>query len=351
MNKLIYKAPLNSLSFGNVSFNLLKEIYKKGIDLTFFPIGKLDVSAFNIKDEGFKKWLEESVQNRFKKLDKDSTTLQMWHLNGSQDRVSGKQILYTFYELDEPTENELALASFQDKAVFSSSYASEKFNNSHFAPLGFDDSFEKTDKKYLEGKIHFGLMGKFEKRKHTQKIIQSWIKKYGNNYKYQLSCCITNPFFKKEQMEQVIAQCMGGKRYGNVNFIPFLPSNTQVNDFLNSIDIDLGGMSGAEGWNLPSFNATCLGKWSIVLNATSHKDWANEKNCILLNPSGKEPIYDNIFFHQGSDFNQGSMYSFDEEELISAMEKAESICKTENKEGVKLKNEFTYAKTLEKILE
>ena len=82
----------------------------------------------------------------------------MWHLNGSQDRVSGKQILYTFYELDEPTENELALASFQDKAVFSSSYASEKFSNSHFAPLGFDDSFEKTNKKYLEGKIHFGLM-------------------------------------------------------------------------------------------------------------------------------------------------------------------------------------------------
>jgi hypothetical protein len=319
MKKLIYKAPLNSLSFGNVSFNLLKEIYKKGIDLTFFPIGKLDVSAFDIQDADFKKWLEESVQNRFKKLDKDSTTLQMWHLNGSQDRISGRQILYTFYELDEPTENELALSSFQDKCVFSSSYASDKFNNAHFAPLGFDDSFEKTNKKYLEGKIHFGLMGKFEKRKHTQKIIQSWIKKYGNNYKYQLSCCITNPFFKKEQMEQVIAQCLGGERYGNVNFIPFLPSNTQVNDFLNSIDIDLGGMSGAEGWNLPSFNASCLGKWSIVLNATSHKDWANEDNCILLNPSGKEPIYDNIFFHQGSDFNQGSMYSFDEEEFISEM--------------------------------
>ena len=45
------------------------------------------------------------------------------------------------------------------------------------------------------------------------------------------------------------------------------------------------------------------------------------------------------------------MYSFDEEEFISAMEKAESICKTENKEGLKLKNKFTYAKTLERILE
>jgi hypothetical protein len=109
----------------------------------------------------------------------------------------------------------------------------------------------------MPDKIHFGLMGKFEKRKHTEKIIKTWIKKYGNNYNYQLTCCINNPFFKKEQMESLINNLLGGTRYGNINFLPFLPHNSQVNDFINSIDIDLGGMSGAEGWNLPSFNATC----------------------------------------------------------------------------------------------
>lgn len=152
-------------------------------------------------------------------------------------------------------------------------------------------------------------------------------------------------------MESILRETLGGKAYGNINFLPFLPQNAQVNDFLNSIDIDIGGMSGAEGWNLPSFNASCLGKWSIVLNSTSHKDWATKENCILVEPDGKEEIYDNMFFHKGAAFNQGSMYTFDEEEFVSAMEKAESICRNENNEGIKLRNKFTYKNTLERILE
>ena len=123
-----------------------------------------------------------------------------------------------------------------------------------------------------------------------------------------------------------------------------------IRDSLNSIDIDLGGMSGAEGWNLPSFNATCLGKWSIVLNGSAHKDWANEKNCILIDPSGKEPVYDNIFFKEGAEFNQGNIYTFDEDEFVESMKLAEIKCKNLNTEGQKLKEKFTYKNTLNTIL-
>jgi len=350
MNKIIYKAPLNSLSFGNVSFNLLKEMYKRKMEVSMFPIGNVDVSSYGEQDDGFKKWLQECISNRFENLNKETTTLQLWHLNGSEQRISSRQILYTFYELDNPTLAEKSLSNLQDKTVFSSTYASNQFKGSHFSPLGFDASFYKTGKEYMPDKIHFGLMGKFEKRKHTEKIIKAWIKKYGNNYKYQLSCCITNPFFKKGQMESVIANILEGERYGNINFLPFLPKNQQVNDFLNSIDIDLGGMSGAEGWNLPSFNATCLGKWSIVLNSTSHTDWANNKNSVIVEPSGKENAEDGIFFTKDSQFNTGNIFTFNEEEFISAMEIAESKCKISNTEGEKLKEQFTYSKTLDNIL-
>lgn len=351
MKNLIFKGPINSLSFGNVSFNLLREMYNQGIDVSIFPIGNPDVTAFSISDKNFKKWFEDGINNRYKKLNKDHPTLQMWHLNGSENRISRNQILYTFYELDEPTESELSLAELQDKIVFSSSYAASKFKNSKSSPLGFDSSFHKTEKEYMPNKIHFGLMGKLEKRKHTEKIIKNWIKKYGNNYKYQLTCCISNPFFKKEQMESSIRGILAGKNYGNINFLPFLPKNSQVNDFINSIDIDLGGVSGAEGWNLPSFNATCLGKWSIVLNSTSHTDWATADNSILIDPSGKEEVYDEIFFKKGSEFNQGNIYTFNDDEFISAMEKAETIYGNRNTEGEKLVDSFTYKNTLNKILE
>jgi len=350
MNSIIYKGPLNSLSFGNVSVNLLKAMFEKGMNVAIFPNGNIDVSAFEI-DQDFKTWIESGINDRFQIFKKSDTTLQMWHLNGSENRISPKQILYTFYELDKPTSTEISLANFQDKTVFSSSQAQSLFPDSSFSPLGFDSFFHKTEKKYLEGKTHFGLMGKFEKRKHTEKIIKCWIRKYGGNHNYQLTCCITNPFLKKEQMEAVISRILGGERCENINFLPFLPKNSQVNDYLNSIDIDLGGMSGAEGWNLPSFNATCLGKWSIVLNSSSHKDWASKDNCVLVNPSGKEPAYDNMFFKEGEEFNQGNIYTFDQDEFIDAMEKAEEKCTITNTEGEKLKHKFTYENTLNKILE
>jgi len=193
-------------------------------------------------------------------------------------------------------------------------------------------------------------MRKLEKRKHTGKIIQAWAEKYGNNYKYQLSCCITNPFFQPQQMNQAISQVLKGKRYGNINFLPYLKTNSEVNDFLNAIDIDLSGLSGGEGWNLPSFNATALGKWSIVLNGTSHKDWATPTNSILVEPNGKVDAEDGIFFTKKQSFNQGQIYTFDTDEVVVKMEEAEQKISTENSEGLKLQNDFTYSRTLDEIL-
>ena len=96
---------------------------------------------------------------------------------------------------------------------------------------------------------------------------------------------------------------MEGKSYFNINFLPYLNTNSEVNELMNSADIDLTGLSGAEGWNLPSFNMTCLGKWSMVLNATSHKDWATPENSILMESNKKIPAEDGLFFKAGQDYN------------------------------------------------
>ena len=356
MSKLIFKCPINNVSFGNVSVNLMRELFKREFSIGHFPIGNPEASVYDKLTKDFQEWLQTSINSRFKLLDKELPTLQLWHINGSENTITKNSNLITFYEVDEPTETEKNIVNLHDKVMFSSTYAEKIFKsvgceNVCSIPMGFDPDFHKTNKKYLEGKIHFGLMGKFEKRKHTAKILKIWADKYGNNYNYQLSCCVNNPFMKPEQLNQLISDALGGKQYGNINFLPFLKTNSEVNEFLNAIDIDLGGLSGAEGWNLPSFNATALGKWSIVLNATSHKDWANDKNSILVEPSGKIPSYDGHFFHQGQPFNQGNIYDFNEDEVIAKMEEAEEKCKTENEEGLKLQKQFSYGKTVDKILE
>ena len=354
--QIVVEAPINSLSFGNVTYNLLRQFWRRGIDVLLFPISaNMDISSYDKMDPLFKKYIENSINNASLKIAKDMPNLKLWHLNGSQSRVTSKQLLYTFYELDEPTNVELNLARLQNKVLFSSNYSNDVFKkndvNCDYCPIGFDEDFHKTDKKYLdEDVIHFGLMGKFEKRKHTEKIIKLWLSKYANNNKYQLTVCVTNPFHKAEEMNQILASVFENKRYTNVNVLPYLKTNSEVNELLNSIDIDLTGLSGAEGWNLPSFNATALGKWSIVLNSTAHKDWANEKNSILIEPNGKEECYDGKFFLKGQPFNQGNIYTWDSDIVSQAMDKAVSKKGQNNTEGEKLQTDFSYGKAADRII-
>ena len=354
--KLLVNAPINALSFGNVSVNILRELYKKNIDLIFFPIGeKVELSAYDKIDQDFIKYLQERTNNRFEKIDKNIPSLKLWHIFGSESRYTKNQSLFTFHEVSEVTPVEKNLLNLQDIILVSSNYTKSIFelnglSNVTYVPLGFDTDFHLTNRSYLPEKIHFGLMGKFENRKNSSRIIKTWLKLFGNKSEYQLTCAITNQFLEKSRFQNELLKIMDGKHYNNVNFLPYMQMNSEVNDYLNSIDIDLGGLSGAEGWNLPSFNATALGKWSVVINATAHKDWATKDNSILIEPSSLKDCYDDIFFKKGQAFNQGQFFDISDEEMENAILKSVSYAKIPNPEGLKLQKQFTYEKTVETIL-
>ena len=354
--RLLVNAPINGLSFGNVSVNILRELFKKNIDLVFFPIGdKAEMDAYDKIDPDFVKYLQAATNDRYSKISKDIPSLKLWHIFGSETRYSKNQSLFTFHEVSEVTNLEKNLLKLQDNIFVSSNYTKNIFNlngldNVTHVPLGFDNDFQITNKTYLQDKIHFGILGKFENRKNTARIIKSWLKLFGNKPEYQLSCAITNPFLDKARFQNELLKVLEGKNYNNLNFVPHMQTNSEVNDFLNSIDIDLGGLSGAEGWNLPSFNASALGKWSVVINATAHKDWATNDNSILIEPSSLKDCYDDVFFKKGQSFNQGQFFDISDQEMDDAILKSLSYAKTPNPEGLKLQKQFTYEKTVETIL-
>ena len=354
--RLLINAPINGLSFGNVSVNILRELFKKNIDLIFFPIGdKAEMDAYDKIEPDFVKYLQAATNDRYSKISKDIPSLKLWHIFGSETRYSKNQSLFTFHEVSEVTNIEKNLLKLQDNIFVSSNYTKNIFNlngldNVTHVPLGFDNDFQITNKTYLQDKIHFGILGKFENRKNTARIIKSWLKLFGNKPEYQLSCAITNPFLDKARFQNELLKVLEGKQYNNLNFVPYMQTNSEVNDYLNSIDIDLGGLSGAEGWNLPSFNATALGKWSVVINATAHKDWATKDNSILIEPSSLKDCYDDVFFKKGQSFNQGQFFDISDQEMDDAILKSLSYAKTPNPEGLKLQKQFTYEKTVETIL-
>ena len=90
---------------------------------------------------------------------------------------------------------------------------------------------------------------------------------------------------------------------------------------------------------MPAFNSTCLGKWSIVLNNTSHKDWANESNSILINSDKNIPAYDGTFFSEGGFYNQGTINLIEEEDMAGCP-RASRQKRKQKTQKVKLKENF-----------
>jgi len=361
MAEFAFSLPINSVSFGQVSTGLLKEAFSRSLNPSLFPIGNIDLSTQDI-EENFQEWLQFCTKKGTEEHDRTLPVIKLWHLAGSLESFSQAQILLTFYEVDAPTKAELNVAK-NHKTVFTSEYSKEVFDNAgaetYCVPLFFDEfNFKRVmendqPKKYFEDeRITFNLTGKFEKRKHHHKIIKSWLKRFGNDNEYHLQACVYNNFFPKEQNIALFQGATNGQRYSNINFLNYMPTNDLYNDYLNSADVIIG-MSGGEGWGLPEFHSVGLGKHGVILNAHGYKGWANEENSIFVQPKEKIDSYDDVFFKEGMQYNQGQIFDFDEEEFIFACETAIEKVKENrvNEAGLKIQEDFPVSKTLDSLLE
>jgi hypothetical protein len=352
---------LNQTSIGQTStlvartlFDRIKSGKAADEDYSLTPIGEVNLFAQDVSQD-FSDWVFKKISKSLSTHNRKTPTFKLWHLTDSLHSFSEKQTLLTFYELDSPTDSEINIAK-NNNTLFSSNYTVELFKNkgvnSAFIPLPFDDyNFYKVKERPFGDRIVFNICGKLEHRKNHAKAIQAWVRKFKNDKRFHLQCAVYNPFLRPEDNSAMIANIMQGQRYFNVTFFQFFEKNSTYNKFLNSADIVIGA-SGGEGWGLPEFTSVCLGKHAIIMDAHAYKDWANEKNSVLLKPSGKVPAYDNIFFKQGTPFNQGDIFTFDDDEFIFSCETAikRFTENPNNSAGETLKMNFAKEKFLDNII-
>lgn len=348
--------PFNKTSLGQCSNNIARELFKKNINPNIFHIGQPDHLSIS-DDDNFIKWIINNSLNSEVQHSKKTPILKLWHIAGSLESFSEKQYLYTFYELDAPTDRELNILKNQEVVFFPSTHYTELFKsfgvNAQTAPLGFDGtSFKKVDIKYPDDRVCFGLGGKLEKRKHHLKILNAWAKKYGNRHDVYLNCAIFNNFLKPEDQSAMISHALEGKKYFNINFLPWMDKQSDYNQFINSNHIMIA-MSGGETWGLPEFTSVALGKHCIGLRAHGYKEWMNTENTICISPNAKIPAYDNMFFVEGQPFNQGSIFDFSADEFLDACDIAIGKFKANpvNTAGLELQNKFTWENTTNLILD
>ena len=349
--------PINGVSFGQVSHLLMRGFYNKGIKPNLFPIsGKIDIGSFP-EDKQFFDYLAECASKANREHSRETPTFKLWHFNQGLETFSKVHNLLTFYELDQPTPSEINAAKNADKLFFSSNFTKNIFDqygvDSTVIPMAFDRfSFKRLNKQFFsDDRIVFNLCGKFEKRKHHEKIIKAWTKKFGNDKRYYLQCALYNPFINEQANKNNFIKSVENKSYANVQFLGHMPTNALYNDFLNSSNIVIG-MSGGEGWGLPEFQSIALGKHGVILNAHAYQEWATKDNSVLIEPSGKTEVYDGIFFAPNQEWNQGNIFDFSDDDFISGCEEAIKRVEKDrtNSEGLKIQEDFSLEKTIDKLL-
>lgn len=358
MKEFALNIPFNQVSFGQVSTAIAREVFRQGFSPYIFPLhGQTDLSSQKV-DQEFVNKLNEGFSKGNSSYSRNIPALKLWHINGSLESVAKEQTLITFHETDKITDFEKNILRNQKTVYVTSKYSEEVMkaggvDNVKYLKLGYDNhNFYNTNKTYIPDKVVFGLFGKLEiTRKRTLKTLAMWAKKYGNNPKYVLHAAIANPHMKPEDQSGLIMRALDGKKFWNINFLPMVQSNAEYNDIVNSVNIVLA-LSGGEAFGLPEFHAVGLGKHCVGLNAHAYKDYLNESNAVLINPSSKIPCYDGIFFHEGQPFNQGNFYDWEEDDAIAAMEQAEQRYLTNpvNIAGQELKK-WSYEDTIKEIAE
>jgi hypothetical protein len=194
------------------------------------------------------------------------------------------------------------------------------------------------------------MAGKLEHRKSHFDILRYWVKKYGNKLGYKLNCAITNPFLNQDQFNNIIGQIFEGKKYWNVNFLPWTKTNAEYNSVLQSSDV-IFALSGAEGFDLPVFHATAMGAWPLALKAHVYTDYLNDNNAVFINPNGKKPAYDGMFFNPGQPFNQGNIFTVSEYDFNDGCDRVEKkvLSSRVNTVGLELQKQ-TYVQTVDILL-
>jgi hypothetical protein len=118
MNNFAVNAPLGSVSFGQVTYCILREMKSRGLNPSIFPIGgNVDISAQK-PDQEFNQWLETNIKKAASAHKRTDPCFKLWHLSDLIQSYSEKQVALSFYECDSPTTEEINAVRNNSKVFY-----------------------------------------------------------------------------------------------------------------------------------------------------------------------------------------------------------------------------------------
>jgi glycosyltransferase involved in cell wall biosynthesis len=341
--------PIGYTGYGYASLNILKALIDNNVFVGLSPMGNPSVD--NETDASI---VRKSI-DQLLSVPYDAACIKIWHQFDLLSRIgNGKYLAFPFFEIDTMSKLEQYHLNFCDTILVSCNWAKDILLNNNInknieiVPLGVDHTIfspktiTKTNDTYI-----FCTIGKWEKRKNHDIIIECFNKAFDHHDKVELWLVTHNSFLSSEEEKSWLSLVSNSKLNSKIKVFPRLPSHQQVAEVISYTDCGLY-ISRGEGWNMELLESMAMNKPVIVSNYSAHTEYCNHLNSFMVDIDEKEVANDNKWF-----MGQGNWAKFSNKQIEQTIEYMRHVYKNEiktNPEGLKTAQEYNWSNTANRIL-
>jgi glycosyltransferase involved in cell wall biosynthesis len=345
MKPIYLTAPINDLSYGIVSRNILDELVKKRTVL-LSVLGRQEILNKNI---------HESIRNfQEVKVDNITSSVKIYHQFDLAHHIGkGNHIGFPFFELDEFSDLEKKHLSLQDVILVASNWAKEIVESQietkcEVVPLGVDTDIFYPNPQHTNSCVFLNI-GKMEYRKGHDIILKACKRVFKGKNDCMLWMVSNNPFVDCSSFEKEYRQTLGS----NVAFLPKVSNQNEIAAIINRSNYGIYPFR-SEGWGLPIMESLACGLPVAATNYSAPTEYLTEDNSYMINHRDMEPAFDGTFF-DGSIGRWAKLDEKYEDDLVDIMEHMYSEWKNGdhivNLKGIETSLMYTWEKTVEGILD
>jgi glycosyltransferase involved in cell wall biosynthesis len=351
-------APINTVSYGYVSTNILHALTDLGEEVCLFPIALQEVDNAETL-----RLVEKCIENGKFKFSWSNPSIRIWHQNGMAEHIGSPRIGFPIFELDKFHEIEIYHLKSLDHIFVASKWAKDVVLNNipeasvSVIPLGVNTKVFKPARRLEFPNSPFRVLvaGKAEYRKGHD-IAPDILKKAfeGKDYKdVEIYVMIDNHILSSHEMDEW--KSFFSSTGLNIKFIPRLTGQYDVANLYNEVDCGLF-MSRAEGWNMPALEMLACGKRIVITNYSAHTEYCTNENSYLVDVDETELAYDGKFFQNGV----GDWAKIGKNQIDQAVEHLRMAYMSymissgysvyENDKGIETAKQFSWENTAKEIL-